>query len=76
MLLFSFTLITPEGPRDEVIHVYSKHFDTEKSCKETLDNWGWFIKAGAPDKLNEILKEGHRVELKHVACVPQPGTSP
>ena len=29
MLLFNFTLTTPEGaPRQEIINVYSKHFET------------------------------------------------
>jgi len=76
MLLFSFVLITPEGPRDEVIHVYSKHFETEQSCKETLESWGWFIKGSSTQALNDMLKEGHEVKLKHVKCVPQPKTSP
>jgi len=76
MLLFSFVLITPDGPRDEVIHVYSKHFETEQSCKETLESWGTLVKSVSTQALNDVLKEGHEVKLKHVQCVPQPKTSP
>lgn len=72
MLLFSFVLNTPEGPRDEIFQVYSKHFDTQESCESTLNSWSYLIKAGASDKLNSILKEGFAVELKSVVCAVQP----
>lgn len=72
MLLFSFVLNTPEGPRDEIIQVYSKHFDTLKSCEETLNSWSYILKAGATGKLNGMLKEGFAVELKSVVCAEQP----
>lgn len=76
MLMFSFVLMTPEGPRDEVIHVYSKHFETEQSCKDTLSSWGWLIKGGSTQQLNDMLKEGYTVKLRDVQCMPQPKTSP
>ena len=72
MLLFSFVLNTPDGPRDEIIQVYSKHLDTQKACEDTLDSWSYLIKAGATSKLNEMLKEGFAVELKSVECAEQP----
>jgi hypothetical protein len=72
MLLFSFVLNTPEGPRDEIFQVYSKHFDTQESCESTLNSWSYLIKAGAADKLNGMLKKGFAVELKSVVCAVQP----
>jgi hypothetical protein len=65
MLLFSFTLATPDGPRDEVIHVYSKNFTSMESCESTLKTRGWAFKYGA------MLKEGYEVKLNSVKCAEQ-----
>ena len=73
MLLFSFVLATPDGPRDEVLHVYSaKHFVSKEACEETLSNWSYLIKNGAVTQLNNMLKEGYEVNLKGVVCAEQP----
>lgn len=76
MLLFSFTLATPEGPRDEVIHVYSKNFTSMESCESTLKTWGWAFKDGATSALNDMLKEGYKVKLNSVKCAEQPADVP
>ena len=72
MLMFNFAVVTPDGPQDEVFHVYSKHFDTKVECESTLETWTSYIHNSATDKLNEMLKDGYSVKLKSVKCAPAP----
>lgn len=72
MLMFNFVVVTPEGPQDEVFHVYSKHFDTKVECNSTLATWTSYIHSSATDKLNEMLKDGYSVKLNTVKCTPAP----
>ena len=59
MLLFNFTLTTPDGvERDEIVNVYSKHFETEIECQDFLDTWSPIIKSRGVDTLQEMLKVG------------------
>ena len=72
MLLFNFTLTTPDDiQRDEIVNVYSKHFETEVECQEFLDSWTSIIKSRGVDTLQEMLKDGYRVELNSVSCARQ-----
>ena len=72
MLLFNFTLVTPDGmQRDEIVNVYSKHFETELECQNFLDNWTSIIKSRGVDTLQEMLKDGYSVELNSVSCATQ-----
>ena len=72
MLLFNFTLTTPEGiPRQEVINVYSKHFETQIECTEFLDSWTSLIESRGVDTLQDMLKEGYQVKLNTVSCAKQ-----
>ncbi len=69
MLLFNFTLTTPDNiERDEIVNVYSKHFETEVECQDFLDTWTSIIKSRGVDTLQEMLKDGYRVELNSVSC--------
>ena len=69
MLLFNFTLTTPSGDlRDEIVNVYSKHFESQQECTDFLDSWESIIKSRGVDTLQEMLKEGYKVNLKHVTC--------
>ena len=72
MLLFNFTLTTPEGiPRQEVINVYSKHFETQIECTKFLDSWTSMIESRGIDTLQDMLKEGYQVKLNTVSCAKQ-----
>ena len=72
MLLFNFTLTTPEGiPRQEVINVYSKHFETQIECTKFLDSWTSLIESRGVDTLQDMLKEGYQVKLNTVSCAKQ-----
>ena len=72
MLLFNFTLTTPEGaPREEIINVYSKHFETQIECTEFLDSWTSIIESRGIDTLQDMLKEGYSVKLNNVSCAKQ-----
>ncbi len=72
MLLFNLTIVTPEGvSRDEIVNVYSRHFETEIECQEFLDNWTSIIKSRGVDTLQDMLKTGYKVELKSVSCARQ-----
>jgi hypothetical protein len=72
MLLFNFTLTTPEGaPRQEIINVYSKHFETRIECTEFLDSWTSIIVSRGIDTLQDMLKEGYSVKLNNVSCAKQ-----
>ena len=72
MLLFNFTLTTPEGaPREEIINVYSKHFETQIECTEFLDSWTSIIESRGIDTLQDMLKEGYSVKLNNVSCALQ-----
>ena len=45
MLLFNLSIVTPEGiSRDEIVNVYSRHFETEHECQQFLDNWSSIIR--------------------------------
>ena len=72
MLMFNFVVVTPDGPQDEVFHVYSKHFDTKVECESTLETWESYIHKSATTKLNEMLKQGDSLNLKSVKCTPAP----
>ena len=72
MLLFNFTLTTPDGvERDEIVNVYSKHFETEIECQDFLDTWSPIIKSRGVDTLQEMLKDGYHVDLNSVSCAKQ-----
>ena len=72
MLLFNFTLTTPDGvERDEIVNVYSKHFETELECQNFLDSWSPIIKSRGVDTLQDMLKDGYRVDLNSVSCAKQ-----
>ena len=72
MLLFNFTLTTPEGaPREEIINVYCKHFETQIECTEFLDSWTSIIESRGIDTLQDMLKEGYSVKLNNVSCALQ-----
>ena len=77
MLLFNFTLTTPEGaPREEIINVYSKHFETQIECTEFLDSWTSMIESRGIDTLQDMLKEGYQVKLNKVSCALQHVNAP
>ena len=72
MLLFNFTLTTPDGvERDEIVNVYSKHFETELECQNFVDSWSPIIKSRGVDTLQDMLKDGYRVDLNSVSCAKQ-----
>ena len=72
MLLFNFTLTTPDNiQRDEIVNVYSRHFETEVECEEFLNSWTSIIKSRGVDTLQEMLKDGYKVELNAVSCARQ-----
>ena len=72
MLLFNLSIVTPEGiSRDEIVNVYSKHFETELECQQFLDNWSSIIRSRGLDTLQDMLKDGYRVELNSVSCARQ-----
>ena len=72
MLLFNLSIVTPEGiSRDEIVIVYSKHFETELECQQFLDNWSSIIRSRGVDTLQDMLKDGYRVELNSVSCARQ-----
>ena len=61
MLLFNLSIVTPEGiSRDEIVNVYSKHFETELECQQFLDNWSSIIRSRGVDTLQDMLKDGYR----------------
>lgn len=73
MLLFNFSLTTPDGDqRQEIINVYSKHFESKTECEEFLENWGWLIRGKGADSLQDMLKEGYTVKLNSVTCSAVP----
>jgi len=73
MLLLAFTITEPSGvKRDEIVHVYSQHFDTEVECFDFIDSWGHKIKEAAPKRLEEMFKEGWKVKLNSVSCAENP----
>jgi len=72
MLLFNLSIVTPEGiSRDEIVNVYSKHFETEHECQQFLDNWSSIIRSRGVDTLQDMLKDGYTVELNSVSCAMQ-----
>ena len=73
MLLLAFTLTEPNGAeRDEIVHIYSQHFDTEVECFDFIDSWGHRIREDAPERLEEMFKEGWKVKLNSVSCAENP----
>jgi len=76
MLLLAFTLTTPNGvKRDEIFHIYSRHFDTEVKCLEFIDTWKDTIKTKAPQSAEEMFKDGWKVKLNSVSCAENPLTN-
>jgi hypothetical protein len=77
MLLLAFTLTEPNGvARDEIVHVFSQHFDTELECTDFIDSWGDRIRENAPEQLEEMFKEGWKVKLNSVSCAESPSSTP
>ena len=73
MLLLAFTLTEPNGAeRDEIVHIFSQHFDTELECSDFIDSWGDRIRENAPEQLEEMFKEGWKVKLNSVSCAENP----
>jgi len=68
-LLLAFSLISPEGDvQDETIHVISRHFDAHEDCNEFISNWGEIIESRGTEKVNDLLKDGYKVELIKIGC--------
>ena len=73
MLLLAFTLTEPNGfQRDEIVNVLSRHFDTKTECVEFVQDWGDTIRSRGLDAVQEMLKDGWKVELVHVGCTEKP----
>jgi hypothetical protein len=73
MLLLAFTLTEPSGfQRDEIVNVLSRHFDTKPECVEFVQDWGDTIRSRGLDAVQEMLKDGWKVELVHVGCTEKP----
>ena len=73
MLLLAFTLTEPDGAqRDEIVHVFSQHFDTEVKCLEFIDTWKDTIKTKPPQSAEEMFKDGWKVKLNSVSCAENP----
>jgi hypothetical protein len=76
MLLLSFTLTEPSGIKvDEIVHVYSQHFDTEVECFNFIDTWGHRIREDAPERFGKMFKDGWKVKLNSVSCAESPLTN-
>lgn len=75
MLLFNFSLTTPSGDvRQEIVNVYSKHFETKVECEEFLTKWQWAIENKGVSSIQAMLKDGYKVKLNYVVC-SQPGAT-
>ena len=73
MLLFNFSLTTPDGTqRQEIINVYSKHFESKAECEKFLEGWGWIIRGKGVESLQSMLKDEYTVKLNSVTCSPVP----
>ena len=77
MLLFNFTLAMPDGEvREEIVDVYSKHFESQKECTDFLESWEGIIKSRGVSTLQDMLKDGYKVNLNVVKCEPVPSFAP
>jgi hypothetical protein len=73
MLLLAFTVTDPSGiERDEMVNVLSRHFDTKTECVEFVHNWEKTIRSRGLDAVQDMLKEGYKVDLVHVGCTEKP----
>ena len=73
MLLLAFTLTEPNGfQRDEIVNVLSRHFDTKTECVEFVQDWEDTIRSRGLDAVEDMLKEGYKVDLVHVGCTEKP----
>ena len=73
MLLLAFTVTDPSGiERDEIVNVLSRHFDTKPECVEFVQDWEDTIRSRGLDAVEDMLKEGYKVDLVHVGCTEKP----
>lgn len=73
MLLLAFTITEPSGvERDEIVNVLSRHFDTKPECVEFVQDWEDTIRSRGLDAVQNMLKDGWKVELVHVGCTEKP----
>ena len=69
MLLFNLAIVTPDGgAQDEIINVYSKHFETQAKCEQFLENYKGLIHGRGLKSFQAMFKEGYTVTLKNVTC--------
>jgi len=69
MLLFNLAIATPDGgASDEIINVYSKHFETQAKCEQFLENYEGLIHGRGLKSFQEMFKKGYTVTLKSVTC--------
>ena len=73
MLLLAFTVTDPEGfERDEMVHVLSRHFDTQLECEEFIGSWEEMIRDRGLSTVQGMMAEGWKVDLTHIGCAPAP----
>ena len=69
MLLFNLAIATPDGgAQDEIINVYSKHFETKAKCEQFLDDYQGLIHGHGLKSFQSMFKKGYTVTLKSVTC--------
>ena len=69
MLLFNLAIATPDGgAQDEIINVYSKHFETQDKCEAFLESYKGLIHGRGLKSFQSMFKEGYTVTLKNVTC--------
>ena len=73
MLLLAFTVTEPSGvDRDEIVHILSRHFDTEVDCQHFIMDWKDTIETQGVDTVQGMLAEGWKIKLDHVGCTEEP----
>jgi len=76
MLLFNLAIATPTGgAQDEIINVYSKHFETQAKCEQFLADYKGLIHGRGLKSFQSMFKKGYTVTLKSVTC-DQPYKAP
>jgi len=67
MLLFNLAIATPDGgAQDEIINVYSKHFDSQAKCEQFLENYEGLIHGRGLKSFQSMFKEGYTVTKLNV----------
>ena len=73
MLLLAFTVTDPDGiDRDEKVHVLSRHFDTEQSCRDFVSSWEDTIRSRGLSTVQGMMAEGWKIRLEHIGCTEEP----